>query len=179
MASLEAGVSITQSLTGAVIPGAIAVNDDPVKHDDIVDALNAGKLILSRRGDGAIVIEKDQNSLHTFTPTKSYIFSKNRPMRVLDQIGNDVKTLFNTSYLGKVNNGEDGRNIYKNDLVSYFKTLEGMGAIQNFWECLNKAMSGVLQCPGFTLYLVSSLYFVQRIEIIITVVAFKGGEVDT
>lgn len=132
VASLEAGASITQSLTGAVIPGAIAVNDDPVKHDDIVDALNAGKLILSRRGDGAIVIEKDQNSLHTFTPTKGYIFSKNRPLRVLDQIGNDVKTLFNTSYLGKVSNDDNGRNIYKNDLVSYFKTLEGMGAIQNF-----------------------------------------------
>lgn len=132
VASLEAGASITQSLTGTVIPNAIAVNDDPKTHEDIVDALNSGKLILSRRGDGAIVIEKDQNSLHTFTPTESYIFSKNRPMRVLDQVGNDVKALFNKSYMGKVSNDENGRNIYKNDLANYFKTLEGMGAIQNF-----------------------------------------------
>lgn len=132
VASLEAGASITQSLTGTVIPNAIAVNDDPKTHEDIVDALNSGKLILSRRGDGAIVIEKDQNSLHTFTPTESYIFSKNRPMRVLDQIGNDVKEIFTKSYMGKVSNNEDGRNIYKNDLAKYFKTLEDMGAIQNF-----------------------------------------------
>ena len=132
VASMEAGASLTESLTGAIIPDAIEISDAPKTHDEIVAALNAGKLVLSRTNDGAIVIEKDQNTLHTFTPTKGYIFSKNRPLRVLDQIGNDVKSLFNRSYLGKVSNDENGRNIYKNDLISYFKTLEGMGAIQNF-----------------------------------------------
>lgn len=132
VASMEAGATLTQSMTGTVIPGAIAINDAPKTNDEIIEALNAGKLILSRRGDGAVVIEKDQNTLHTFTPEKSYIFSKNRPLRVMDQVGNDVKSLFNTSYLGKVSNDENGRNIYKNDLVAYFKTLEAMGAIQNF-----------------------------------------------
>lgn len=132
IASLEAGAKINQSLTGAVIPGAIKVNGDPTRHDDIVDALNAGKLILSRRKDGAIVIEKDQNTLHTFTPTQGYIFSKNRPTRVMDQAGNDIPLMFNKSYLGKVDNDDEGREIFKNDLVVYFKTLEGMKAIQNF-----------------------------------------------
>ena len=110
----------------------IKVNGDPTRHDDIVDALNAGKLILSRRKDGAIVIEKDQNTLHTFTPTQGYIFSKNRPTRVMDQAGNDIPLMFNKSYLGKVDNDDEGREIFKNDLVVYFKTLEGMKAIQNF-----------------------------------------------
>ena len=132
VASLEAGATLTQSMTGTVIPGAVAVNDAPATNDEIIEALNAGKLVLTRRNDGAVVIEKDQNTLHTFTPTKGYIFSKNRPLRVLDQIGNDVKDLFNKSYLGKVSNDENGRNIYKNDLVAYFKTLEAMGAVQNF-----------------------------------------------
>lgn len=132
IAGIEAGATITESKTGAVIQGAIAVNDAPKTHDEIVEALNAGKLILSRRKDGAIVIEKDQNTLHTFTPTKSYIFSKNRPVRVLDQIGNDIPLMFNKSYLGKVSNNEEGRNIFKNDLVGYFRELEKMGAIQNF-----------------------------------------------
>ena len=132
VASMEAGATLTESLTGSVISGAIAVADSPKTHEEIVDALNNGFLVFSRRGDGAIVIEKDQNSLHTFTPTKGYIFSKNRPLRVLDQIGNDVKSLFNKSYLGKVSNDENGRNVYKNDLANYFKTLENMGAIQNF-----------------------------------------------
>ena len=132
VASMEAGAAITESLTGAVIPGAIAVADAPTKHDDIVEALEAGKLILSRRDDGMIVIEKDQNTLHTFTPTHGYIFSKNRPLRVLDQIGNDIKGLFNKNFLGKVGNDDEGREIFKNDLVAYFRQLEGMGAIQNF-----------------------------------------------
>ena len=132
VASLEAGATLTQSMTGAVIPGAIAVKDPPQTNEEIIEALNAGKLVLSRRNDGAIIIEKDQNTLHTFTPTKGYIFSKNRPLRVLDQIGNDIKDLFNKSYLGKVSNDENGRNIFKNDIVAYFKALEAMGAIQNF-----------------------------------------------
>jgi hypothetical protein len=132
VASLEAGATITQSLSGTVIPGAVEVSDAPKTNDDIVEALNAGKLILSRRSDGAVIIEKDQNTLHTFTPTKSYIFSKNRPVRVCDQIGNDVKALWNTSYLGKVSNDENGRNIFKNDLLKYFRTLEEMGAIEDF-----------------------------------------------
>lgn len=132
VASLEAGATLTESLTGAVIPDAIAITDAPTAHDDIVTALNGGKLVLSRRGDGAIIIEKDINSLHTFTPAKGYIFSKNRPLRVMDQIGNDVKSLFNKSYLGKVSNDENGRNIFRGDLASYFRQLEAMGAIQNF-----------------------------------------------
>lgn len=132
VAGMEAGAAITQSLSGAVVPGAVAVIDPPQTHDEIVDALNAGKLVLSRRGDGSIVIEKDQNTLHTFTPKHGYVFSKNRPIRVIDQIGNDVRDLWNNTYLGKVSNDEDGRSIFKNDLVSYFKTLEKIGAIQNF-----------------------------------------------
>lgn len=132
VASLEAGATLTASLTGAVIPDAIAVSDAPTTNDDIIMALNGGKLILSRRSDGAVIIEKDINSLHTFTPTKGYVFSKNRPLRVMDQIGNDIKGLFNKNYLGKVSNDENGRNIFRGDLAAYFRQLEAMGAIQNF-----------------------------------------------
>lgn len=78
------------------------------------------------------MVEKDQNSLHTFTPNKGYLFSKNRPIRVLDQIGNDVKSLFNTSYLGKLSNNENGRNLFKADIAAYMLELERLGAIQNF-----------------------------------------------
>lgn len=131
-AGMQAGASITESLTGAVVPDAVAVIGAPQTHDDIIDALNAGKFIISRRQDGAIVVEKDQNSLHTFTPSKGYIFSKNRPIRVLDQVGNDVKALFNKSYLGKLSNDENGRNIFKADIAAYMLELQRIGAIQNF-----------------------------------------------
>lgn len=130
--SLEAGATLTQSLTGAAIPDAVAILDAPIKHEDIEKGLDAGKLILSRREDGAVVVEKDQNSLHIFTPSKGYVFSKNRPLRTLDQINNDIKLLFNTSYLGKVSNNENGRNIFKGDLANYLKQLEAQEAIQNF-----------------------------------------------
>lgn len=156
--SLEAGASITESLTGAVVPDAVAVLDAPTKHEDIEKALDAGKLVLSRRDDGAIVIEKDQNALHSFTPTKGYIFSKNRPLRTLDQINNDIKTLFNKSYLGKVSNNENGRNIFKGDLAQYMKQLESMEAIQNF------SIDDITILPGNDVDAVVVTLYVQPVD---------------
>lgn len=134
VAGMTAGASLIDSNSGAVIEDAIDLNGNsyPQTNDEIIAALNAGKYVFSRRGDGAIVVEKDINSLHTFTPTKGYIFSKNRPLRVCDQVCNDVKLLFNRSYLGKVSNNEEGRAVFKGDIASYLDTLQKIGAIQNF-----------------------------------------------
>ena len=158
VAGLEAGATITQSLSGTVIPDAISVVGAPTTHEDIEAALNAGKFVLSRRADGAIVCEKDQNTLHTFTPSKGYIFSKNRPLRVLDQIGNDVKALFNNSYLGKVSNDENGRNIFKADLCNYFNQLQNIGAIQNF------VSDDIVVLPGEAVDAVSVQMYVQPVD---------------
>lgn len=134
IAGMTAGASITESNTGAVVEDAIDLNGNsyPMTNDEIIAALNAGKIVLSRRGDGAIVVEKDINSFHTFTPTKGYVFSKNRPLRVLDGACNDIKLLFNKSYLGKVSNNDEGRTVFKADIISYMDNLQKIGAIQNF-----------------------------------------------
>ena len=134
VAGITAGASLVQSNTGAAVVDAIDLTGSsyPKTNDEIIAALNGGKFLLSRRSDGAIVVEKDINSLHNFTPTHGYIFSKNRPLRVMDNVCNDVKLLFNKSYLGKVNNDDNGRNIFKGDLIAYCKDLERIGAIQNF-----------------------------------------------
>lgn len=132
---LDAGANINESLTYYVVADKeIAVDIiDKIQEKDIEKALNAGKFILSRRDDGAIVIEKDINSLHTFTPDKNYAFSKNRVKRTLDEIANTCKLKWETTYVGKVDNNENGRNIYKSDIVGYLTTLQNdYAAIQNF-----------------------------------------------
>ena len=40
--------------------------------------------------------------------------------------------IFERSYIGKVNNNDDGRNIFKSDIINYLNTLQNISAIQNF-----------------------------------------------
>ena len=123
---MDAGAAINESLTYTVVAEPEVAVDiiNKVADKDIEKALNAGKFILSKRDDGAIVIEKDINSLHTFTPKKNYAFSKNRVKRTLDEIANTAKLTWELTYVGKVDNNESGRGLFKADLVNYLNTLQ-------------------------------------------------------
>lgn len=135
VAGMDAGANINQSLTYTVVADKEVAVDiiNKVPDKDIEKALNAGKFILSKRDDGAIVVEKDINSLHTFTPKKNYAFSKNRVKRTLDEIANTAKLTWETTYAGKVDNNESGRGLFKADMVNYLNILQNTyNAIQNF-----------------------------------------------
>lgn len=142
VASKTAGAEVNESLTASVVEGAVEIIN-PVLEDDIEDALNEGRFILSYRQDGAVCVEKDINTLHSFTADKNYAFSKNRVIRCLDQIGNDVALIFNRNYAGKQDNDNIGRNIYKTELIAYFDTLQSINAIQNF-----KGADDITVLPG-------------------------------
>ncbi len=136
VAGLTAGSDVNASNTYHVIDGAVSIvypeDVTPYGEEEIEEALKAGKMVLSTRQDGAIVIEQDINTLHTFTPDKGYAFSKNRVIRTLDEINNSIALLFERSYIGKVDNNDDGRNIFKSDVINYLNMLQGISAIKNF-----------------------------------------------
>ena len=133
LAGMIAGATITESLTGSVIQNAIEVLHNPKTNEGFIDAINGGKLVLSkRRKDGAIVIEYDVNSFTSLTAKKGKVFTKGRPVRVLDNICNDVKGLWDGTYLGKVSNNEDGRGLFKADIIKYMNDLQKLEAVQNF-----------------------------------------------
>lgn len=131
VASQTAGAEVNESLTAAVVESAVQIIN-PIDEDEIADALNAGKFVLSYRQDGAVVVEKDINSLHTFTVDKGYAFSKNRVIRCLDEIANTAMLVFNRNYCGKVTNDTKGRAQYKTELIHQIDTLVGIRAIDNF-----------------------------------------------
>lgn len=131
VASMTAGAEINQSLTAAVVKDAVEIIN-PVLEDKIEDALVTGRFILTYRQDGAVCVEKDINTLHTFTVDKNYEFSKNRVVRCLDELGNSAALIFNRNYCGKIDNNNIGRNQYKTELISFMDTLVDRGAIQNF-----------------------------------------------
>lgn len=142
IAGMTAGAEINQSNTYHVIEEAADILEYAINPHSawefgytMEEALQNGAMMLSRRQDGVIVIEKDINSLHTFEDDnqyKDYSFTKNRVIRTLDEINNSTRLLFEKSYIGKVDNTEEGRNIFKADLINYLKLLQSMNCIQNF-----------------------------------------------
>jgi len=131
VAGVTAGAEITQSNTFHVIQGATAIINAKTPTE-IEEGLQTGKMILSYRQDKAVVIEKDINTLYNFPADKSYAFSKNRVIRCLDDIATSITQSFENTFLGKVDNTEGGRTLFKGAVIGYLNGLQSQGAIQNF-----------------------------------------------
>lgn len=63
---------------------------------------------------------------------KNELFSSNQVIRVIDQCGNDTARIFNTKYLGKVQNDKSGRVSLWSDIVTHRRKLESIRAIENY-----------------------------------------------
>lgn len=130
VAGATAGADITDSLTGKVVTDATSIVGQ-LTSAQIIDGLGKGYFILSLNQDGSVKVEKDINSLHTFTQ-KSYIFSKNRVIRELDEIGSQIEGIWENTYLGKVTNNAEGRTLFKSSIINYLTDLRNAGAIDEF-----------------------------------------------
>lgn len=131
VAGATAGASITTSNTGAVYGGAVDVEPRMTKTE-METAIKAGTFIFKVDSAQNVMAVYDINSLTTITLEKGKMFTKNRVIRTIDNIANDITSIFESNYIGKVNNNEDGRSLLKAALVDYFSTLQNMGAVQNF-----------------------------------------------
>ena len=131
VAAMTAGANINESNTNRVVTGATDLVGK-YKNSEIIEALKNGEFIFTANSRGEIKVEKDINSLHTFTVDKNYEFSKNRVVRVLDEIGTSIKDIWEQSYMGKVSNNEDYREVFRGDVIAYCTELERLAAIQEF-----------------------------------------------
>jgi hypothetical protein len=130
VAGASAGASITDSLTYKAYDSAADANPR-YTNSQIIAALQAGEFLFVNDGRN-VKIEQDINSLSTFTQDKNERFTKNRVIRVLDAINNDLLQTFSDSYIGKIDNNDDGQALLKDAVNIYLKTLEDAGAITNF-----------------------------------------------
>lgn len=131
VAGATAGAGITTSNTGMVYNGAIDVNPRMTKSE-MEEAVKAGEFIFKVDTAQNVTAVYDINSLTTITADRGKVFTKNRVIRTVDNIANDITKIFEASYVGKVNNNDAGRSLLRASLVDYFTTLQGMEAIQNF-----------------------------------------------
>ncbi|WP_058830707.1 phage tail sheath family protein [Paenibacillus polymyxa] len=130
VAAATAAALVNQSLTYTAYDDAVDV-DVRLTNSETVAALQNGEFVFSFSNDRAIV-EQDINTFRSYVPKKGKERSKNRVIRVLDSIGNDLKKVFENSYIGKVDNNVDGRNIFKKEGISYMELLQSINAIEDF-----------------------------------------------
>src|SRR5699024_6530593 len=84
VAGAEASAGVATSLTYKKYDGAVDVTQRFL-NTEIIAALNAGEFLFTEKR-GEAVVEQDINSLTSFTSEKGKSFSKNRVLRVLDDI---------------------------------------------------------------------------------------------
>ncbi|WP_010292205.1 phage tail sheath family protein [Clostridium senegalense] len=124
-----AGANVNQSNTYLKYSDAIDVD---IKYTDreIEAALLNGEIVFTIN-NGTVVIEQDINTLKTFTEDKKKDYRKNRVIRTLFEVNNGIKVLWDKNYIGKGNNNEDGRSLFKKDVIKALEQLEKINAIEN------------------------------------------------
>jgi hypothetical protein len=140
VAAATAGAAMNKSLTYDAYEDAVDA-DIRYTNTQIEAALQAGEFVFTA-SNGQAIVEQDINTLTTLTTGKSQVFAKNRVIRVLDGIANDLKHIFEASYIGKIDNNQDGRSLFRSECVKYLDGLQRRGAIQQFDSQTDLTVSG-------------------------------------
>lgn len=131
VAGATAGADVTESNTYKVVANAVEATGT-VLEDDIEGLITSGYLVISKRRDGAIVVEKDINTLMNLRDDVTDAFKENKVIRLLDAVANHIALDFEQNYAGKVAQDESGRALFKASIISYLTELQNAGAIINF-----------------------------------------------
>jgi hypothetical protein len=142
VAAITAGSDVNISNTYAPVPAnVIEVIPAPDEDSDVEEDLKAGLLTFTHNSANRIVIEKDINTLHTYTQTRTAPFSKNRVIRCLDELSNTKVMVWEEMFIGKIDNNVTGRNLLKSQIMSIIQNLVKVGA-------LNESDTQIVVEPG-------------------------------
>lgn len=130
-AGMSASADAATSLTYKEIDDAMEAYPR-LNNDETIVALEAGEIVFTTRNSNRVVIEQDLDTFTKWNADKPKSFSKNKIIRVLDEICINTAQVFESSFLGRVGNDEAGRNLFKADRTSYLQGLQSQSIIQNF-----------------------------------------------
>lgn len=125
----SAGALYNQSLTYAQYPGAVST--EMWTTGEYANQIQAGNFVLFAE-NGVVKVMQDINSLTTYTEDIGQVYSKNRVMRLCNTIANDIFQQFSESFIGVVNNNEQGRARFQAAIVGYLQQIQDNQGIQNF-----------------------------------------------
>lgn len=127
-----AGCEINRSLTNTLYDGELVPKEDTVyTQSELEEQLEYGNFVFHYVGDELRVLE-DINTFTEVADDKGDVFKSNQTVRVCDQIANDIAAIFNTYYLGKVQNDAAGRSAFKAEIVKHHNKLMDLRAIEDF-----------------------------------------------
>lgn len=126
----QAGCKINESCTNMRYNGEFQIEASQTQAQ-LEDAIHKGQFVFHRVGNEIHVLE-DINTFISYMDDKSKDFSSNQTIRVADQIGNDIGSMFNKKYSGRIPNDAAGRMSLWNDIVSHHKRLAESRAIEEF-----------------------------------------------
>lgn len=129
-AGKTAGAEVNESLTNAIYDGEYTP-DVTFKKSELKEAVENGEFVFYGDKDSVKVL-KDINTFISIASDKNSDFTNNQVIRVLDAIANDTARIFDNYYLGKMQNDEIGRSIFKAELAKYHEELQSLRAITNF-----------------------------------------------
>ena len=125
-----AGCAVNKSITNAKYSGELEI-DCPHTQSELEAGILAGKFMFHMVEDEVRTL-RDINTFVSFVPEKNKDFSNNQVIRVIDQCANDTASIFNSKYLGKVQNDKSGRVSFWGDIVAHRKQLLGIRAIEDY-----------------------------------------------
>lgn len=129
VAGAEAGCAVNKTVLNKTYDGEYEVDVD-YSQSELEAAIDAGKFMFHRVEDEVKVL-MDINTFTSFSVEKNKDYSQNQNIRINDQIGNDVTSIFNGRYIGKIGNDQNGRIALWSDIVTLLRQLETLGAVQN------------------------------------------------
>lgn len=129
VAAITAGADVNISNTYHAVPSNVtAVIPIYDEDEDVNSYLRNGAFIFTHDSKGNIVVEKDVNTLHTYTQKRTPPFSKNRVIRALDEMSNTKVQIWESDFIGKIDNNDMGRTLLYNQIVKIIKNLISVGA---------------------------------------------------
>lgn len=138
VAGASAGATFNQSLTFVEYAGAVDVLTR-LDNDQVIQRLMNGEFLFTYDSrDKSVSVEKDINSLTSLTAEKNKMFQKNKIVRVLDAINNDLTSQLKALIKSRKASGSDvpatndGLQFVKTLITQYLSVLQDNGGITNF-----------------------------------------------
>lgn len=125
----QAGANVNESLTYVTHPNA--VDFSPKLNSAAQEtAITSGQFaLISNKGN--VQVLTDINSFRTYAVEKGKAFSKNRVVRTVFGLCNDIYDTFSQYYIGAVSNDEEGRKSLKAEIIGLMNRYQGIRALQN------------------------------------------------
>lgn len=130
VAGAESGCAVNKTCENKTYDGEYDI-DVNYKQSELEKAIKGGELVFHKNGDNVCVLS-DVNTFVSFTKDMTEDFQLNQVIRVLDEVALQQASIFNTRYLGKVQNVTDGRISFWNDCVDVCKELLKINALEEF-----------------------------------------------